>query len=120
MSREELIRDHEEIFRLYEELSSKVHVGQELDLKIRRDFTRRLIDYCTAHFYKEEIEMKDSGYPNCESHKAEHQRILQHMVDEALKCCLTDNSDKILEFIRTNFLQHILTWDEAFFTWKVG
>lgn len=118
MSRIELIQDHEGIFRLYEDLRSKVHVGEELDLRIRRDFSRRLIDYCTAHFFKEEQEMKDSKYPLYESHKNEHQRILQFMVDHALKCVLNDNSEKILEFIRTNFLQHILTWDEAYFTWK--
>ena len=118
MSRVELIQDHEEIFRLYEDLSSKVHTQENLDLRARRDFSRRLIDYCTAHFYKEEQEMKDSHYPQYAAHQTEHQRILQFMVDHALKCCLIDDSEKVLDFIRTNFLQHILTWDESYFTWK--
>ena len=76
---EEVDDDHK---RLVEILNRAVHaVGEQKTKQTVGGILDELIEYTAFHFSHEEVLMEDTKYPVLEHHRAEHERLVQRVVN---------------------------------------
>jgi len=76
-------------------------------------FFARLIDGVSAHFALEERIMGESGYPDLEAHRADHERLLDEIRDLVDAFAQADEVDSVDLAMRLEpwFSQHFATHD---------
>jgi len=89
----EIDSQHETLIRLINLLHENMLQGAvkaTLD-----DLLIRLLDHTRSHFAYEELLMSQYNYPEIETHKSEHMRLMQHLTDLASRY---NNGDILLSF----------------------
>lgn len=80
------------------------------------DILTRLINYTSEHFSAEERYFDKFGYPWSDSHKEEHQKLLQqvHAFKESFDVRETVLTDEIKSFLTEWIVNHIMGSDKKF------
>ena len=81
-----------------------------------RDLFFKLVDYAKFHFAEEETLMKNSKYPKFGEHSGQHKEFVHKIVEMlgAVKEGDPEISDKLLKFLMSWLIDHILGYDKEF------
>ena len=112
--------EHDLIISKFSELCEIVSL-EDYDRPAREELLGHFLHYTSTHFQREEEVMREAGYPHLEKHLVAH----AYMQDafERLRKALSKGGPNLqtdLGILRHLFLQHILTFDEAFGEWLFG
>jgi hemerythrin len=105
---------HQNLFRLAEELYAAMSAGQGKPALAR--ILDRLVQYTTVHFAHEERLMSLHGYPDLAAHTAEHRALTKQVLDfqakfEAGHSILTV---QVLHFLKDWLQKHIAASDQKY------
>jgi hemerythrin len=103
---------HKEIVGLitrYEKLSEDKASWQKVRPLVLR--TREFLEF---HFSVEESLMRLLPYPDCDAHRAEHQRELQHIADIERLMLRGNMHDRLAPLMRHCLFGHIVAGDKQF------
>jgi len=109
---EAIDEDHKKIIAILAKLTSSEH-GKTSEETIDAIFTE-LEHYVTLHFAREETLLEQACYAEIKSHKASHQRFIDHLPtlkQEWLTKNCNDCSEKITAFLHQWIIKHILVED---------
>jgi len=111
---ESIDRQHRKLVGLINNLQTAVYysTGEEFERKALDE----LVDYTRTHFKYEEGLMEQNGYPDFESHRAEHERMIAR-VDEVLEAYRQDQENamkKAVAFLRGWLINHINGTDKQY------
>lgn len=111
---ESIDSQHRNLVELINSLQTAVDysTGEEY----QRQALDKLVDYTRTHFKYEEGLMEQNGYPEFESHRAEHVRMIAR-VDEVLEAYRQDQEDamkKAVAFLKGWLLNHINGTDRQY------
>lgn len=84
---------------------------------------KALQDYVAQHFAREELYMKEAGYPNFEGHVTKHNNLkgtVQGLIDFYNTDPSKVDTDKLLSFLRDWLINHILKSDMAYVPYLLG
>lgn len=106
-------RDHEEAVDLLNRLQQGV---SEENLEQVKQGMAELISHCQQHFEREEISMRNYGFPPYVIHKQEHDRVLMElkMIAEQLQSHsdVSKISSYVIQEFPAWFVQHLATMDK--------
>jgi hemerythrin len=108
---------HKRLFSLAASLHQAMREGR--GRQILANLLNDLILYTRSHFSSEEELLASNGYPLLESHRDEHQRLLQKVADFQ-KDFLAGNahiSVELMDFLQKWITNHILKTDSAYGTY---
>ena len=111
-------RQHREIVKIitvYEKLSGNKATWHEVYPLIQR--TREFMEF---HFSVEESLMRLLPYPDCDAHRAEHQRELQHIADIECRMRRVNMHDTLAPLMRHCLLGHIVVDDKRLAHYALG
>jgi hemerythrin-like metal-binding protein len=86
--------------------------GEEFE----RQALEELVDYTRTHFKYEEGLMEQNGYPEFESHRAEHERMIAQ-VDEVMEAYRQDQDNAMrnaITFLKDWLVNHINGTDQQY------
>lgn len=105
-------REHETFIDLMNDMEEALTLG-----KFTAQHFRRLVQHCQEHFAHEEREMKLAGFPPYPVHKAEHDRVLELMLQLLHDYEEQDLIGPLLDFIQDTlpdwFAAHIASMDRV-------
>ncbi|MFA7281682.1 MAG: bacteriohemerythrin [Sterolibacterium sp.] len=106
-------RDHQRLVELINALSDAMSAGKGRD--VCGDVLNDLINYTKTHFAMEEQLMSLSQYPAAGTHKAEHAKLVQEVVEFQAKFNAGKEtlSVSLLHFLMEWLTHHILVSDKA-------
>lgn len=104
-----------EIITLYEKLSENCASWHELRPLMLR--TRQFMEF---HFSVEESLMRLLPYPDCEAHRAEHQRELQHIADIERLMLRGGVHSRLAPLMRHSLFGHIVAGDKRLAQYALG
>lgn len=107
--------DHDRIILAFSEAASRVD-GRGRPDRCGPELLAELDAYLTDHFDREERLMAHTGYAGLEAHARAH-RLLRGSFDPIRRDWGFQGFDQLLARIRSTFLGHIVTWDEALAEW---
>lgn len=96
-----------EIITLYEKISEDKPSWHEVHPLILR--TREFMEF---HFSVEESLMRLLPYPDCDAHRAEHQRELRHIADIERRMLRGNMHDRLAPLMRHCLFGHIVAGDK--------
>jgi hemerythrin-like metal-binding protein len=90
--------------------------GRVYEPQLLRDLFFKLVDYTKFHFAEEETLMKNSKYPKLGEHSGQHKEFVHKIVEMlgAVKEGDPGISDKLLKFLMSWLIDHILGYDKEF------
>lgn len=105
---------HQQLFATAEQLHQAMK-SREAD-NILRDVFGRLVKYTMAHFAAEERLMSKHGFPSCEQHRAEHQKLTARVSDMKQRFDRGEIalSAELLTFLRDWLHHHINGTDKGY------
>lgn len=106
--------DHKYLFNKVNELHSGLKSGFKIsDMTFILD---DLANYTKTHFAREESLMVEYGYPEYETHKAIHEKLLQKVADFQDRLAKGDTvfSLELLSFLKDWLTEHILKTDRKY------
>ncbi len=112
--------EHDFIISKFSELCEIVAL-EDYDQRARTELLGHFLHYTSEHFRQEEAVMGGAGYPHLQQHQVAH-AYMQDAFGRVLQA-LPQGSPNLrtdLDLLRRMFLQHILTFDEAFGEWLAG
>jgi hemerythrin len=104
-----------EIITLYEKISedeTRWHEAHPLVLRTR--------DFMEFHFSVEDSLMRLLPYPDCDAHRAEHQRVLQHIADIERRMLRENMHDRLAPMMRHCLFGHIVAGDKHLAQYALG
>ncbi len=113
----EVDSDHDLVIARFDDLCGELHWRRLAPAQLA-DLAEQLLNYSTVHFAREERLMAAHGYPDLPGHRQAHQGLWQaftRVLQPLLSGVLDPEAD--LKALRTLFLSHIVTWDEAYAEW---
>ena len=104
-------REHKKMYKIAEELQSSVLENLSNDI-ISRQY-ELLTTYSDSHFHREEVLMRENGYPGQEEHQLQHEELSRQIAEfyQNDRFHFTDNSWNQID---RWFSQHFLGADKAF------
>jgi hemerythrin-like metal-binding protein len=117
---ESIDRQHRKLVGLINSLQTAVDysTGEEFERKALDE----LVDYTRTHFKYEEGLMEKHGYPDFESHRGEHERMIAQ-VDEVLEAYRQDQDNAMqnaIEFLKGWLINHINGTDKQYSKFLIG
>lgn len=110
--------DHHILINLLNQLYDAIDTGQSRD--VVASVVNVLTEYVEHHFQREEAILNQVGFPECESHFAEH-RILEGRFQEMRARWISGNrqvlDEEVLEFLKNWLTNHILVSDKVYRPW---
>jgi hemerythrin len=110
----EMDEHHQELFRTANRLYEEIHSGRNQSILAESlDF---LIQYTEDHFSKEEKLMEDYDFPDYESHKKQHERLIceVHELKDRYSAGEIRMDMSIVNFLKDWIINHILTEDRKY------
>nr|CRH07409.1 Putative methyl-accepting chemotaxis sensory transducer [Candidatus Magnetococcus massalia] len=109
-----LDQDHQRLVNYINRLEAAGAVGQSQVALAR--VVRALLDYTHFHFQREEEMMEQTGYAELDRHKEHHRTLVDQVqkYNERIKNEGLDMIDEVLQFLKGDFLNHILTVDKGY------
>ena len=112
---------HRTLIELIAELGENIRHKKEKSYLTK--IMSKLMDYTVVHFGEEEFLMNSYDYPDFESHKAEHRKIIEELKSIRQRIQAQGNlvNIQLLQFLQSWLLQHIMVTDlkySDFFTSK--
>lgn len=111
---ESIDKQHKRLIDLINQL--KTAVDYSTDEEFERSALTALVDYTKTHFTYEEELMEKYGYPDYESHQAEHQKMIRE-VEKVLKEYEEDHDramEHALAFLKSWLINHINGTDKQY------
>ncbi|MBI4664919.1 MAG: hemerythrin family protein [Nitrospinae bacterium] len=105
---------HKKLFSLCDQLNNSVKEGK--GRAVLGDILDELQEYTSKHFLAEEIDMLSQGYPDYETHKAEHDK-LRLQVREFYNNYYSGNmvlSENVMDFLSDWLKLHIAKTDKKY------
>lgn len=105
--------DHREMFALMNQIFTAARLGADM-------VTQAVADLCLftrEHFLREQHRMDQTGYPDGEAHRYEHEYLIFQLdvLIERLMVSGPDHvADDLVDLLRRWLCDHILTFDAAF------
>lgn len=105
--------DHREMFALMNQIFSAARLGADL-------VTQAVADLCLftrEHFAREQHRMEQTGYPNREAHRYEHEYLifqLDALIERLMVSGPDHVADELVDLLKRWLCDHILTCDAAF------
>ena len=108
---------HKRLFEAANRLFSAVETGKNLDEVI--DVLEFLISYASFHFGEEEAILARYNYPQLESHRAEHRRLIEQasILRERVHGGEIEVGTELSRLVREWLIRHILDEDRRFATY---
>lgn len=105
---------HQELVNILNQLF--VSVSKREGSKVIAGILDALMDYTQTHFTLEERLMEEAGYPDVESHKLEHKKLIGQLDQLCKKYMLEEKPIyfELLSFLRNWLKQHILGCDSKY------
>jgi len=107
-------RQHQELFRLVNELHDAMSQGRSKDVMQR--VLQGLMKYTQTHFADEERAMRECGYPEYDQHLAEHEKFtreVQRFADDYAQG-RTALSISVIDFLCVWLRNHIASSDKRY------
>jgi hemerythrin len=114
-------RDHEDLFRVYNEIVLNLTTAS--DARIKERIVATLEGYTKNHFKVEEELMRAVGYPNYHTHQAAHESFCEYIEDLATAFANDEEtSSDFIHFLGNWILSHVLVMDQeiAEYLWADG
>ncbi|MBF0189182.1 MAG: hemerythrin family protein [Magnetococcales bacterium] len=107
-------QDHRQLMELVNQLMRALHAGEVKG--VIGDVLLELLHYTETHFRREERLMMDHAFPDLESHKAEHQRMTEKLVEFERMFREEDValSQDVLRFLQHWLVHHIQGVDQEY------
>lgn len=111
---EEMDKQHQELINLINQLHAAMTTGQGSDAV--GDTLSRIIDYTKTHFASEEALMQSFRFPQIASHKSEHQKLTEQVLDLERRFQLGQplSAHEVLQFLREWLPEHIQGSDRKY------
>ena len=105
---------HKKLFTALNELYDAMRDG--IGSQVAPGIIKKLVAYAREHFECEEKLMLQVGYPEYNSHKAEHEKFAAETekLIQQVEAGMTANSVKLLDFLQKWLQTHILTIDKRY------
>ena len=104
--------DHKRLVQMINELFAACYADRGSG--IVAETLSRLIDYAGYHFKREEDLMEEHGYPDLETHRAEHKSFAERVVALQNVAGSDDVSIDLLDFLGTWLETHLLDVDKQY------
>ena len=113
---EQLDREHQELFDVIEKVYASFLSNRETALAVACEHVAELIARACRHFANEESQMATEAYPELETHREAHRRLLVQLKDLQLRVEAGDRHLPvyIYHFLHSWLISHILTEDMKF------
>ena len=110
----EMDKHHQELFRTANRLYEEIHSGR--DKSVLEETLDFLIHYTEDHFSREEKMMEDYDFPEFESHKKQHERLIFEVQELKDKYSAGEiqMDMSIINFLKDWIINHILTEDRKY------
>jgi len=102
---------------LFEMINSLIFAQEDnSDPDVIKNTLEQLRSYTIFHFVAEEAMMKHFGFEGLDEHIAEHETLLQHVIEYQARVAAQDGVtiDEILEFLAAWLLDHTLGLDQLY------
>jgi hemerythrin len=111
---EEIDDQHRVLVDLVNEMHDAIHRHHNSD--VVNDILARLADYTRIHFAVEESLMRILGYPDYEDHKAQHEELIQAVLDLQQKVASGKASVgfELMHFLKVWLTKHIMESDQKY------
>jgi hemerythrin len=111
---EEIDSQHMVLVDLINEMHDAIHERHGSD--VVRDVLSKLADYTKIHFAVEESLMRILGYPDYETHKAQHADLIQNVLDLQHKVDTgkTAIGFELMHFLKVWLTRHIMESDQQY------
>lgn len=104
--------------RILVDLLNQVHeaIQQRRGAEVAKEIIQQLAEYTRVHFAVEESLMRILHYPDYERHKADHDRLVEHLADlqEKLYTGKGPISIELAQFLKAWLTKHILEVDKRY------
>ena len=111
---EEIDEQHKVLVDLVNIMHEAIH--QRHGSELVRETLGKLADYTRIHFAVEESLMRILHYPDYEAHKAQHETLLQHVVEltEKVDSGRTAIGFELMHFLKVWLTKHIMESDKHY------
>ncbi|BHH85938.1 bacteriohemerythrin [Desulforhopalus sp. 52FAK] len=106
--------EHKKLVDLIEAMYTSIR-DKEPKETVERVLTE-IVEYTQTHFNNEEALMEEKEYPDLETHKAEHQNLIEEVGEykDRLLNDFPDGRQELYRFLREWLINHIMESDKAF------
>lgn len=104
-------KEHKKLYKLIEEFQTAVLEKQGIETIEKR--YELFTTYAGSHFHREEVLMRENGYPGHDEHQIQHEELSRQLSEMIRNDCLIFNDD-IWNQIDRWFSQHFLGADKDF------
>jgi hemerythrin len=110
----EIDAQHKVLFELIDRLDTAIR--ERRGSTVCLDILAELVDYTKVHFSLEESLMRLAKYPDFDSHKLLHEKLISEVGDlqEKLVSGTTSISFELMQFLRTWLTKHIMQSDQKY------
>jgi hemerythrin len=111
---EEIDEQHKVLVGLVNEMHEAIH--QRHGSEVVQEILAKLADYTRIHFAVEESLMRILNYPDYETHKAQHEELLRHVVElvEKVDSGKTAIGFELMHFLKVWLTKHIMESDKQY------
>jgi hemerythrin len=111
---DEIDTQHKMLVSIINEMHEAIH--ERHGSGVVRDVLAKLADYTKIHFAVEESLMRILGYPGYEGHKAQHQELIQNVLDLQHKVDSghTAIGFELMHFLKVWLTRHIMESDQQY------
>ena len=109
-------REHHKIVELINAMF--LAIRNKSNLEEVSPLLEEVLDYTSYHFDNEEKVMRDTNYPELETHIEEHRKLKEQSLQfkELLKENFSEQSIKFYRFLRDWLINHILDCDKKYYS----